>query len=131
MPARLEHAYSLVELGAALRRANRRPAARDRLWVGIELAQQCGAERLEERAMAELRDAGARPRRRATTGVEALTARERRIAELAAAGRSTQEIAEELVVAAKTVETHLSHIYAKLGIAGLGARGRLTEALKV
>jgi len=127
--ARYERARSLVELGAALRRAGHRSDARSELTAGMELADRCGAERLVARAREELGAAGARPRRIATTGLAALTASERRVAELAARGATNSEIAQELFVGLKTVETHLSHAYMKLGLAGRGARGRLGEAL--
>jgi tetratricopeptide (TPR) repeat protein len=71
--ARLEHARALVELGAALRRANQRTAAREHLRRGLDLAYRCGAGRLAQRATDELRATGARPRRAALTGLEALT----------------------------------------------------------
>jgi tetratricopeptide (TPR) repeat protein len=83
-PARLEHAKALVELGAALRRANRRVDARELLRRGLELAAQCGAKPLTERAETELLASGARLRRLPGTGVDALTPSERRVAELAA-----------------------------------------------
>ena len=51
--------------------------------------------------------AGARPQRVAQAGVDGLTPSERRVAELAAAGRRNREIAELLVVTLKTVEVHL------------------------
>jgi hypothetical protein len=92
--ARLEHARALVELGAALRRANQRTAARGPLRAGLDLAYRCGATRLTERARDELLAAGARPRRGALTGLEALTTSERRVAELAATGMSNPEIAQ-------------------------------------
>ena len=60
-PARLELAHALVELGAALRRANQRKAAREPLGRGMTLAAQCGADALAERAREELRTTGARP----------------------------------------------------------------------
>jgi tetratricopeptide (TPR) repeat protein len=63
-PGRLELALSLVELGAAERRANRRTAARELLQEGLSLAHQCGARSLQDHALAELLAAGARPRRR-------------------------------------------------------------------
>ena len=59
---------------------------------------------------------GARPRRRALSGPEALTPSERRVAELAAAGRTNREIAQALFITAKTVETHLGRAYLKLDI---------------
>jgi DNA-binding CsgD family transcriptional regulator len=127
--ARLEHARSLVEYGAALRRRGQRAQAREPLAAGLELAYRCGAERLLARAAEELRVAGARPRRIQRTGIDALTASELRTARLAAGGRSNAEVAQELFVSLKTVETHLSHAYAKLGLTGPGARRQLSTAL--
>src|SRR6185436_3802838 len=80
-PARLEHARALVELGAAVRAGGDRLAAREPLRAGLDLAQRCGATRLAERASDELRATGARPRREALSGRDALTASELRIAE--------------------------------------------------
>ena len=128
-PARLEHARSLVELGAALRRRGQRAQAREPLAAGMELAHRCGAERLVARAGEELRAAGARPRRIARTGVDALTPSERRAARLAAEGRSNAEIAQELFVSLKTVETHLTHVYLKLASPDLH-RGVLAAVLE-
>jgi DNA-binding CsgD family transcriptional regulator len=126
-PRRLELAHALVELGAALRRANRRADAREPLSRGMELAHRCGAVPLVARARAELQATGARPRRLVLTGVDALTAQEHRVAELAAEGLSNPEIAQALFVTRRTVETHLRHAYQKLGI---GTRHELTQALE-
>jgi DNA-binding CsgD family transcriptional regulator len=117
-PARLEHARALTDLGAALRRANRRAEARDALRSGLDLAQRCEARALAERARTELRIAGGRSGDRYATGLEQLTASERRVAELAAAGNSNPEIAQALFVTRKTVETHLGRVYRKLGVSG-------------
>jgi DNA-binding CsgD family transcriptional regulator len=125
--ARLEHARALVELGAALRRANQRIFAREPLTAGLELAYRCGATRLAERASIELQATGARPRRAVLTGLEALTPSERRIAELAAGGMSNAEIAQALFVTINTVEGHLRHAYRKLSI---NSRSLLSAALK-
>jgi DNA-binding CsgD family transcriptional regulator len=125
-PALLERAKSLVELGAALRRAGQRGAARDPLAEGLFLAARCGARPLAARAREELHTAGARPRRDWRRGVEALTPCELRIAQLAAIGRTNREIAQTLYVTVKTVEGHLARAYAKLGI---GRRGELPDAL--
>jgi DNA-binding CsgD family transcriptional regulator len=114
--AALEHARASIELGAALRRRNHRKDAREPLRVGIELAQRCGATALMERGQAELVAAGARPRRVALRGVEALTPSERRVAGLAVDGLSTPEIAQQLFVTVNTVESHLRHTYSKLGV---------------
>ena len=127
--ARLELARSLVELGAAYRRAGHRARARPELTAGLEAAHECGAIRLAERAREELQAAGGRPRRIATTGLAALTASELRVARLATQGATNPEIAQELFVSLKTIETHLSHAYAKLGLAVQGSRDRLAQAL--
>jgi DNA-binding CsgD family transcriptional regulator len=129
--ARLEHARSLVELGAALRRRHQRAQARQQLTAGMELAHRCGAQRLAARADEELHAAGAKPRRLVQSGTDALTASELRVARLAAEGYSNLEIAQELYLSPKTVETHLSHAYAKLGLSGQGSRARLAQALTV
>jgi DNA-binding CsgD family transcriptional regulator len=122
-PARLEHARALTDLGAALRRANRRKEARSVLQDGLGLAVHCGARPLAERARTELRAAGRRSADPAGTGLEQLTASERRVAELAAEGQSNPEIAQALFVTRKTVETHLGHVYRKLNISGRGELG--------
>jgi DNA-binding CsgD family transcriptional regulator len=124
--ARLEHARSLVELGAALRRANQRTEAREPLRTGLDLAQRCGAHRLAERARSELRAAGAKPRREALSGRAALTASELRTAQMAAAGMSNPAIAQALFVTVKTVEGHLSGAYRKLDVR---SRSELPAAL--
>jgi DNA-binding NarL/FixJ family response regulator len=117
-PAVLERAKSLTELGAALRRAGQRAAARPLLAEALDLAADCGARPLAGRARAELAVAGGRPRRERRHGLDALTPGELRVARLAAEGHTNRQIAHELYVTLKTVETHLAHVYAKLGISG-------------
>ena len=114
--AALEHAKALVELGAALRRTGHRSMSVEPLREGLDLAHRCGATALAARAREELVTAGARPRRDALHGRDALTASELRTARLAAAGRTNREIAQELFVSVRTVETHLTHTYQKLAI---------------
>jgi DNA-binding CsgD family transcriptional regulator len=125
--ARLEHARALVDLGAALRRANRRVACREPLRAGLELAHRCGATRLRERAQIELQATGARPRRVFTSGAGALTTAERRVADLAVQGMTNPDIAQTLFVTINTVEGHLRHAYQKLSI---HSRSQLREALQ-
>jgi DNA-binding CsgD family transcriptional regulator len=124
--ARLEHARALVDLGAALRRANQRMEARERLQEGVDIARRVGAFGLAARANEEIAATGAKPRKVLETGLDALTASERRVAQLAADGMSNKEIAQTLFVTIKTVETHLSHAYRKLEIS---SRARLHKAL--
>jgi len=125
-PSRLVQAEALSELGEARRRAGERVAARAALREARELAHACGAAGLEARAHEELLVAGARPHRIAQSGVDSLTAAERRVADLAARGLRNREIAEALFVTVKTVELHLGHAYGKLGIRG---RSQLADAL--
>lgn len=115
-PARLLQARACADLGSALRRANRRTAAREPLQRAVDLAGRCGADRLAAHATDELRASGARPRRQYLTGVEALTPSERRIARLAAAGLTNRQIAQQLFLNIRTVEMHLSSVLAKLGL---------------
>ncbi len=114
--APVELARALTDHGAALRRAGRRVEARAELERGLDLAHRCGARRIATVARGELIAAGAKPRRDAITGRDALTAGELRVAKLAADGRTNREIAQTLFIGTKTASTHLSHVYRKLGI---------------
>lgn len=114
--ARLQHAHALTDLGAALRRANWRRDAREPLREALDVAHRCGATLLEERARTELAATGARPRKAVVSGVESLTPSELRIAHMAADGMTNREIAQALTVTAKTVETHLRHVFQKLDV---------------
>jgi DNA-binding CsgD family transcriptional regulator len=126
-PARLEHARALTDLGAALRRKGQRSDAREPLRAGLDLAQRCGATALAHLAHGELVATGARPRRLVLSGVDALTASERRVAEMAAEGLTNRQIAQALFVAEKTVQGHLGHAYRKLDIT---SRSELPDALQ-
>ena len=125
-PAELEHARALVNLGAGLRARGAHEEARAPLSQAFDIAHRLGAAALAEQARAELVASGARPRRARLEGPDALTPAELRTARMAAGGLSNREIAQALFVSAKTVETQLSHAYAKLGIAG---RSELASAL--
>ena len=81
---------------------------------------------LTQRARQELKATGARPRRHALSGRDALTPTEARVAQMAAQGQSTPEIAQALFVTPKTIETHLAHTYQKLDI---HTRTQLTQTL--
>jgi DNA-binding CsgD family transcriptional regulator len=113
---RLEQARARADLGAVLRRSNRRVEARGMLRQAVDAAHRVGAEPLAVLAETELRATGARPRRVMLTGLEALTASERRIAELAAEGLTNAQIAQTLFVTARTVEGHLTNVFLKLDV---------------
>ena len=125
-PARPELAKALADLGGELRRQRRRAAARERLYEALDLARRCGATALASAVREELRAAGARPRREATSGSSALTPSERRVADLAAGDLGNRAIAQRLFLSRRTVETHLTSAYRKLEIAG---REELAAAL--
>jgi DNA-binding CsgD family transcriptional regulator/tetratricopeptide (TPR) repeat protein len=114
--ARFEQAQVLIHLGAALNSSGFRADAQQRLRRGVTIAQKCGAEPLASEGVADLKAAGARPRRLTAVGPEALTPSEQRVAELAGSGRTNREIAQRLFISTKTVEVHLTHVYRKLQI---------------
>jgi DNA-binding CsgD family transcriptional regulator len=123
---RLQLAAALCDLGEALRVVRRRRDAAEPLERAAELAGELGALSLRSRAYDALAALGAQPRKLMFSGVESLTASERRVAELAAAGRSNRDIAQELFVSPKTVENHLGRVYGKLSLSG---RRELSGAL--
>jgi DNA-binding CsgD family transcriptional regulator len=124
-PARLPRARALLELGT-VERLSGAASAEETLRRALELADEIGAPRLVAAAKEELRALGLRPRRTARSGIDALTPSERRVADLAAAGLSTTQIAHRLFITRKTVESHLGQTYRKLGISG---RTELAAAL--
>ncbi|MGW1214787.1 AAA family ATPase [Streptomyces sp. NPDC002499] len=100
--------------------------ARECLREAAERAERLGALRLRALAEEALREGGARRPPLVRTGSRSLTGSERRIAQLAAQGRTNTEIADLLHLARRTVETHLTSTYKKLGIR---RRGELPQAL--
>ena len=111
-----------------MRRSGAASDARDPLRDAAQIAHAAGAAGLADRAEAELAATGARRIARGLlSGSDSLTPSERRIARMAAAGDSNRAIAQQLFLTKKTVETHLSHAYHKLGIAG---RAELATALE-
>jgi DNA-binding CsgD family transcriptional regulator len=109
----LEHVETLLDYGAFLRRGGEPVQARRVLAEALRRADGLGAVWLAGLASAELKVAGGRRRRRR---LDELTPQEERVAHAAAAGRQNAELAQQLSVSVNTIETHLRHIYAKLGI---------------
>jgi DNA-binding CsgD family transcriptional regulator len=126
-PAKLELAHARYDLGVALLRAGRRREGRQLLEKSHDGARECGAKGLAQNSHEELRIAGARPRGIMFAGVESLTASERRVAEMAAAGMTNRDIAQALFVTPKTVENQLGRVYGKLEV---NSRRALSELLK-
>jgi DNA-binding CsgD family transcriptional regulator len=119
---RFDRARSLRSLGRAERRLKKWAAARRSLEQAAEAFDELGSTGWAEEVRAELeRVGGRRPK-----GESELTPAERRVVELAASGSSNKEIAQALFVSVHTVETHLTHAYAKLGVR---SRGQLASRL--
>lgn len=102
--------------GQTLRRAGRRREAHLALGTARDLYEQLGARAYVERCDRERRAGGVDVAR--TGGNSTLTPQERAVATLVADGRTNAQAAEELFLSVKTVQYHLTRIYAKLGISG-------------
>ena len=102
--------------GRARAAAGDRAAALTSLIAAERAFDAFGATRRRDEAVRELRRLGHRVRRAAAGEDGPLTAREREIAELVAAGRTNREVAEQLVLSERTIEAHLRNVYAKLGV---------------
>src|SRR5437868_2104650 len=102
-------------LGAQLRRSGQDRAARPLLRRALELAEGCGAEGWAKKARAELTLAHGRQSNRREEP-DALTDAELRVRALAERGVKAAKIAAQLIVSVNTIETHLQHIFRKLGI---------------
>jgi DNA-binding CsgD family transcriptional regulator len=118
---RFDAARSLLLLGRAQRRHRKWAAARTSLERAVAAFEVIGSPGWAEEARSELSRVGARRPRVAGQ----LTPTEQRVVELAVEGLSNKEIAHRLVVTVNTVETHLSHAYAKLGVR---SRAQLSRA---
>ncbi len=103
-------ARALLAVGAVERRRQRKRAAREAIEAAREGFQRLGAVTWSERSAAELDKIGGRTRS------DGLSAAERRVAVLVAAGRTNREVARELFLTERTVAGHLTRIYAKLGV---------------
>jgi DNA-binding CsgD family transcriptional regulator len=107
---RFGRARALLALGVVRRRQRQKRDARDAIGAALAGFEQLGAATWIGKAHAELGRIGGRKR------AEGLTAAERRVAMLVAEGRTNREVAAALFLGERTVETHLSHVYAKLGV---------------
>ncbi|VEG57611.1 transcriptional regulatory protein [Mycolicibacterium aurum] len=120
-PLKVMAARTHLIFGEWLRRANRRAEARDELRVAYEAFRHMGADGFAERARRELEAAGeplskARRERSTMTSTVALTTQESYVARLAGDGYTNSEIASHLFISPRTVEWHLSKVFAKLGV---------------
>ena len=102
---------TLLLLGTTQRRARHRLAARESLEASLAVFESLGAKLWTERARAELARIGGRR----AIGNE-LTPSEREVATLVAEGHTNREVAAALFLTERTIESHLSRTYAKLGV---------------
>ena len=103
-------ARAQLGLGLVRRRARKKRDAREAIQAALDGFEQLGAAIWVEKARSELGRIGGRTRE------EGLTPAERRVASLVAEGRTNREVAAALFVTERTVASHLSHVYAKLGV---------------
>ena len=104
------HARALLALGVTRRRDRQKAAARAALQAALRGFERLGASTWVEQAHHELGSIGGR------THESGLTAAEQRVAALVAEGRTNREVAAALFLGERTVASHLTHIYAKLGV---------------
>ncbi len=114
-------ARALLALGIVRRRQRQKRAAREAIDDALSAFEELGAATWIEKARSELGRIGGRTR------TEGLTPAEYRVAALAAEGRTNREVAAALFLGERTVETHLSHVYAKLGVR---SRAELARAFR-
>lgn len=115
---RLEHGAARLYAGLAYAAAGQRTTAREELRAAAEILRECGAAALYAQAVREQRKLGVRVpgTSRRSAGPHGLSNRELEVATLVAEGHTNQQIAEKLFLSIRTVETHLSHIFTKLGV---------------
>ncbi len=111
LPMPIEKARTLLTKGVVHRRKKEKRAAKEALEESLRIFAAVGAKLWGEKAQSELGRIGLRPPAGA-----ALTATEERVAELAAAGSTTKQIAQQLFMSPKTVESVIGRIYRKLGV---------------
>ena len=114
-------ARASLSLGATRRRLRQKRPARDAIESALQGFEALGAAGWAEKARGELGRIGGR------TQAEGLTPAELRVATLVAEGRTNKEVAAALFLGERTVETHLTHIYAKLGVR---SRAQLARTLR-
>lgn len=123
---RPELARAQLLYGEWLRREGRRSSAREQLRSACEEFAAMGMNAFAARAQRELLATGERARKRTAETVTELTAQEALIARLAGEGQSNPQIGAKLFLSPRTVQYHLTKVFAKLGI---GSRGELRAAL--
>ena len=131
--ARVEAARARTLAGRALGCADERTRAVAELERAVQLLDACGAVRYRQEAERELRKLGRHVHRRTRAanahgaGIETLTQREIQVARLVVDRRTNPEIARELFLSVKTIETHLRSIFRKLDVSSRHDVARVME----
>ncbi len=117
----MEHAGACEDAAGLLAQGGRRDEAATLLREALDLYEQAGADAWAGRVRAGLRSIGAHPgargsRRRPAEGWESLTATERTVSLLVAEGLTNGAVARRMYISPHTVNTHLRHVFAKLGV---------------
>ena len=120
-PLMVEHTGACEDAARLLAQSGRPDEAVALLAEALERHERAGAEAWAGRVRAQLRALGVRPGRRGSrnrpaTGWESLTATERAVSLLVAEGLTNGAVARQLYISPHTVNTHLRHVFAKLGV---------------
>ena len=102
--------------GEHLRRQRKRLESREHLRVALEAFETLGAAPWAERARKELRASGETARKRDPSTVSQLTPQEVQIARMVSEGLANKEVAAQLFLSPRTIDSHLRNVFAKLGI---------------
>jgi len=129
-PFDLLHASGLFEQMQFWWRATECATAAARLFLKTDQLPDCRQATLTARRCATYTEGAERDIDRELEGPVTLTRREREVAAGAAAGETSQEIAERLFVSRRTIESHLHHIYTKLGVTNRVALAEALHSLK-
>ncbi len=120
-PLMIEHTGACEDAARLLAQSGRPDEAVALLAEALERHERAGAEAWAGRVRAQLRALGVRPGRRGSrnrpaSGWESLTATERAVSHLVAEGLTNGAVARQLYISPHTVNTHLRHVFAKLGV---------------
>lgn len=126
--AKADHTKAETLLGMALLRADDPVGAREHLRRAVDLSVRHGGWAAATAARNMLVAAGGRMQQVSGDRVGVLTARERKVAAIAARGLSNTDIADTLSVTLRTVEVHLTSVYRKLGVASRGDLSTVFDA---
>jgi ATP/maltotriose-dependent transcriptional regulator MalT len=112
----LDQARTALLYGEHLRRQRQRVEAREHLKVALDIFERLGAAPWAQRARSELRASGETARKRDPSTVAQLTAQELQVATFVAEGLSNKEVAAQLFLSPRTIDSHLRNVFAKLEI---------------